>query len=235
MSNDVQMQKLVSAFGDELADRQGILECFCDQESRIEGWLKGELLYFLDRAKKSGQLHDIGLRDFRREYKIGKRKGSMSFDLRLTDNGGSDIWIELKHWLAGQQNGSKRFPGSYLTISGRDGILEDVQKLETREGRKYILVLSTSNPREFAWRDGPNSWLNGVRDFNRKFYPNRISYPIDSLTNPRDFPSTFFLGLISVNGDSNKDIVVCQHCGKINDQKDRFCDYCHHSVKGMFD
>jgi hypothetical protein len=32
--------------------KRGILECFCRYRVKVEGWLKGEFLYFLDNKKR---------------------------------------------------------------------------------------------------------------------------------------------------------------------------------------
>jgi hypothetical protein len=43
---------LVSRFKRVLNGKKGILECFCRYRVKVEGWLKGEFLYFLDNKKK---------------------------------------------------------------------------------------------------------------------------------------------------------------------------------------
>ena len=48
------MIKLVERFQEALDARRGILECFCNYGVQLEGWLKGELLYFLNADKAVG-------------------------------------------------------------------------------------------------------------------------------------------------------------------------------------
>lgn len=184
MSTDGPMLELVGRFRQILDRREGILKCFCDQGVQVEGWLKGELLYFLDLEQRAGRLAE-----FDREVAIGV--GRKKVDLKLTFRSGAithPSWVEIKHWLIGYQRGQKYGAGFAFGDPTSVGIKPDVEKLSyITTGGKYILILATANP-------GTDEWSSGVDKFNHKFSHLRL----DSLTTPEDFPGSFFLGLLSV-------------------------------------
>jgi len=98
-----------------------------------------------------------------------------------------DIWLELKHYLIGFQRNTRYEARAYFT-DPTGGIKPDIDKLVvTNTVARYILILATANP-------GSIGWLEAVQDFNQKFLPLYLY----SLTNPDDFPPTFFLGLLRV-------------------------------------
>ena len=179
MGSETKMIGLVNRFQEVLDTRRDILECFCNYGVQLEGWLKGELIYFLDTEKAGGRLHD-----FDREVSFGH--GRRKIDIKITDENALDDWVELKHWLIGFQRGYKYDAGFYLRDSSSVGIKPDVEKLKLAHGRKYVLTLATANP-------GAEGWFSGVQQFNRKFAPLRIS----PMTDPADFPAQYFLGLLT--------------------------------------
>ena len=90
---------MVTRFGRILDRHDRHLECFCQYGVQVEGWLKGELLCFLDSEKAAGRIVN-----FDREVRldIGRKR----IDLRLEIPAGRAVlnaWIELKHWLIGSQ------------------------------------------------------------------------------------------------------------------------------------
>ena len=179
MGNETQMTELVRRFQDILDTRRDILECFCNYGVQLEGWLKGELLYFLDTEKASGRLHD-----FDREVSFGQ--GKRRIDIKITDESALATWVELKHCLIGRQRRAKYGAGFYFGDPSSNGIKRDVEKLKLAHGHKYVLTLTTANP-------GAEGWFRGVEQFNRKFTPLRIS----SMTSPAEFPAQYFLGLLA--------------------------------------
>lgn len=148
--------------------------------TQIEGWFKGELLTFLDSCVSSRKLAKLD-----REIKTPSGR----IDIAIEDAGGTTSWIELKHWLIGKQKGFSYNPSSYFGDASGVGITKDVDKL--REAPKginvYMLILMTANPGSEAWNDG-------IEKFNSKFAPRHV----ESLTNPADFDSSYFLGLLEV-------------------------------------
>ena len=72
MNIDEHVIAFVRRFGEVLDGDLGRLSCFHVYGVQVEGWLKGELLYFLDNEKKKGTVAD-----FDREVRIvlgNKRK-----------------------------------------------------------------------------------------------------------------------------------------------------------------
>jgi len=97
------LKNLFFRFRKVLDSKQKQLECFCKYGVQIEGWLKGELLCFLDKEKIIGTLVD-----FDREVLMGIGKKKVDFKVKIsTSSGEIETWIELKHWLIGYQKGTK--------------------------------------------------------------------------------------------------------------------------------
>ena len=178
MNNHTQMLEIVNGFKKVLEPRKNVLQCLCNYGVQTEGWLKAELLYFLDTQKASGDL-----RDFDREVEIGGNK----IDFKLTNTNDEDTWIELKHWLIGNQKGTKYDASFYFNDKRKTAIKSDVEKLKRVSGNKYLMTLTTANP-------GTKAWFEGVKQFNDKFAPLSVT----PLTEPEDFPTHYFLGLLSI-------------------------------------
>ncbi|MDO9098258.1 MAG: hypothetical protein Q7U60_09065, partial [Candidatus Methanoperedens sp.] len=157
------------------------LNCFCKYGVQLEGWLKGELLTFLDNEKNAGKIAH-----FDREVIVGL--GRKKTDLKVRTNSNEEAWIELKHWLIGSQRGTQYNAQFYFGDPSSVGIKPDVEKLsQLSNGTKYLLILTTANP-------SLNNWSTGVDKFNSKFSPLRLK----SLTTPTDFPSFYYLGLLEI-------------------------------------
>lgn len=156
------------------------LECFCRHGVQVEGWLKGELLYFLDNEQAAGRIGGVD-----REATFGTGRQKIDFYVEMPT---FSMWLETKHWLVGYQKGQKYNASFYFGDPSPVGIRPDVEKLiATDKGHKYLLVLATRNP-------GRLDWEAGIDRFNQKFSPLRIS----SLTNPNEFRQSYFLGLLEV-------------------------------------
>jgi len=171
-------------FKDYLNSKEGILRCFHSQGVQLEGWLKGELLYFFSNLKDSKEIYD-----FDREVKSPVSNQKIDFKLELiTRNKNEVLWLEIKHWLIGYQKGYKYNANFYFGDPTSVGIKPDVEKLSVIESdNKYMLILTTANP-------GRENWFNGVQKFNNKF-PNS---KIESLTDPKEFEDFYFLGLLRI-------------------------------------
>jgi hypothetical protein len=182
--SDNEMLDLVLRFQNVLNNREGILVCFCDQGVQLEGWLKGELLYFLTQEKADGRISS-----FDREARFDGNRGRV--DIRIdveTNEVATNAWVELKHWLIGYQRGTRWGARDYFGDASSVGIKPDAQKLiAISSGKRYILVMTTSNP-------GTDHWSAGVELFNQKFHPLRV----ETMANPEDFPHYYFLGLLKV-------------------------------------
>ncbi|MCI0577229.1 MAG: hypothetical protein L0331_13640 [Chloroflexi bacterium] len=161
---------------DVLQDR---LSCFCELGFQSEGWFKGELLTLFHRLHKEGLLTEVD-----REVRVGSKR--IDVMVRYHDK---LHWIELKHWLIGKQRGTSYNAGFYFGDPTSVGILQDVSKLDSlpAPGQRWLLLLLAANP-------GLSHWEAGVQKFNIKFAP----YQLQSWTQPDQFPSSYFLGLLEL-------------------------------------
>jgi len=166
----------LAAHFDKLQDR---MKCFHKYGVQVEGWFKGELLLALDSHVSSGVIQS-----FDREVRIGRSRKRV--DLKVTIDECTH-WIELKHWLIGEQRGNSYDPSFYF--GDTEGVIKDVDKLRSihNEDKCWLLLLLTKNP-------GVVAWEAGLSKFNAKFYP----YALKSCTNPKQFDQSYFLGLLQV-------------------------------------
>jgi hypothetical protein len=167
-----------------LDTKKDILSCFSDQGVQLEGWFKGELLYFLSTLKKTGQLYD-----FDREVKSPVANKKIDFKLELQIGNKSEIiWLELKHWLIGYQKGYKYNAQFYFGDPTSIGIKPDIEKLAMiKSDNRYVLISMTENP-------GKDGWYNGIQKFNNKF----SNLKIKNMNDPSEYEDFYFLGLIKV-------------------------------------
>ena len=180
---DEEMKDLVSRLKKYLEKRsEQQLRCFHKYESQVEGWFKGELLYFLEQEKLAGRL-----RNFERERKVyvDEKRKQVDVVLQFDKPDSSRVWVELKHWI-GYQNNTCFSPSWYFRYTASP----EVERLLMipEDGDKFMLVPFTPNP-------GSEAWKAGVDKFNTKF----STLFVRSLTNPGDYPEYFFLGLLHVS------------------------------------
>ena len=172
------MNRLIGTFVahfDQLRDR---MACFHKYGVQVEGWFKGELLLILYKQVINGTIQS-----FDREVNI---EGSRSkVDLKVTIDDCAH-WIELKHWLIGEQHGTSYSPSFYF--GDPQGLLKDVDKLCSIRGedKRWLLLLLTKNP-------GVAAWESGLGKFANKF-----SYTLKPYTDPRKFDKLYFLSLLQV-------------------------------------
>jgi len=180
----ISINELIQDFIELLKSRESVLECFTKYGVQVEGWLKGELLSFFDKKYEEGKIVCL---DREVSYSGDNRK---KIDLKITsdDNGvRNENWFELKHWLIGRQKEYK-YNANFYFKDKHLGIKKDVEKLSQIEGgKKFLLILCTSNP-------GSEDWDSGLESFNIKF-----SFNLISLNRPIDFPNSFFLGLLKLD------------------------------------
>ena len=184
MGTDKNLIKIILLLKEYLDTKKEIFMCFCDYGVQLEGWFKGELLFFFNNLKNSRELND-----FDREVKSPVLNNKIDFKLEFQiENRNEIVWLELKHWLIGYQKGTKYIAQTYFVDPTSVGIKPDIEKLRIiSSDNKYMLVTMTANP-------GRNDWYNGVQKFNDKF----ANLKIESLTNPEDFNKSYFLGLLKV-------------------------------------
>jgi hypothetical protein len=156
------------------------LRVFSRYGFQAESWLKGEMVAFLDAALMRGRISH-----FDREVKIpsGKR-----VDL-VVESDGRRHWVELKHWLIGEQRGQVWRSGFYFVDKSSFGLMRDLEKLGTIPGPDsfWMVVLATANP-------GKSEWEEGLAKFHTKFAPVRVT----SHSDPDQFPECYLLGLFEL-------------------------------------
>ncbi len=184
MEIEENIKGLVFRFKNVLDSKENILSCFCKYGVQVEGWLKGELLCFLDNEMNEGRIDH-----FDREVLTGTGRKRTDFMTKTsTSLSVFESWIELKHWLIGYQKGVKYNAQFYFGDPSSVGIKPDVEKLiEISTGDKFLLILATEKP-------DLNDWSSGIDKFNIKFSPLHII----SITDTKDFPSFYYLGLLKV-------------------------------------
>ena len=162
---------------DHLQDR---LQTFSKFSFQAESWFKGELMTFLDAAAQRNRI--IG---FDREVRLKNKK---RIDLRIDTTHGRH-WVELKHLMIGVQKGQRWGVRDYFNDAQTMGIILDVDKLLCNEnpGGRWLFYLLTSNP-------GKEAWESGLERFHSKWSPRKLV----SMTDPDDFPDSYFFGLMEV-------------------------------------
>ena len=179
MDTKTHMVELIARLKIRMDARRDTMVSFSKYGVQVEGWLKGELLSFLDTEKAEGKLLD-----FDREVTVQRRK----IDIKLQFADSASAWVELKHWLIGQQKKAYWDVPYYFGDKTTNGIEPDVLKLKlTTTGDKYVLILATAGTTA-------EKWSEGVARFNKKF----SSLCVSSLTDPRDYTAEYFLGLLAV-------------------------------------
>jgi len=187
MSTVNYLQSVVTHFRVILDQHDKHMKCFDEHAVQVEGWLKGELLPFFD-----SEVGNRRLVDFHTEVTCGH--GRVDYRLIVPDGLiAVEVWIELKHFQIGWQGNDRWTASNYFTDKSI-GIYSDVVKLtKIASGDKYVIILATKNP-EYE-KNG--DWSQGVDKFNQKFAPLQIK----SLTNPSDFPQSYFVGLLEVTSN----------------------------------
>lgn len=178
---------VLKSFANHLDQCESQLRCFNQLEMQVEGWFKGELLSFLNEKQNLGEINSL-----KREAALPvdgrNRKVDVHFVRAENDGSKKEVWLELKHWHIGKQNGT--YYGAPWYFKNKQGtcIYGDVEKLKyLQPDTAFILVLATHNP-------GDTEWEEGIDTFNKTYAPLKI----EGLTRPIDYPPTYFLGLLSI-------------------------------------
>lgn len=181
------MMDVVTRFRTVLDTHDIHMKLFDQHAVQVEGWLKGELLHFFHIEKADGRLRDYWSESWPKSETAPSRK-RIDYALELaTGAATTKVWVELKHFQIGYQKSDCWRARDYF-VTESYGVYNDVAKLwQVTAGERCVLVLATKNP-------GRYDWSTGVATFNEKFSPLHIH----THTDPSDFPSTYFLGLLEV-------------------------------------
>ena len=87
---------MVNRFRLVLDQHIGLMDLFDEHAIQVEGWLKGELLAFLNQDKQKGVIRNLYVEV--RPDRISRKR----IDLQIDVNG-KIVWVELKHFQIGRQ------------------------------------------------------------------------------------------------------------------------------------
>ncbi len=151
---DTIIEKLIEHFN-TLNNRMTL---FSELQFQCEGWFKAEILFKLRELKTNNVIIS-----FDREVRSFNNK---KIDFTINDN----IYIELKHWLIGQQRNYTLNTNFYFTDPTSVGISKDVSKLlSITSNDKWMFIFMTG-------KCNGNDWANGITRFNSKFSLNIENY-----------------------------------------------------------
>lgn len=167
------------------------LDAFAEHGVQVESWFKGECLALAMILQRLGIIDG-----FDREVRL---PSGGRVDLRINCAGHSH-WIELKHWLIGRQKDSTYSCKGYFG-DAELGCRADVAKLRSvpafdpaygsYSNHVWLWLFMTRNPKR-------DDWEAGVNNFNDRFDVGDVPLRIAPITNPDDFPESWFLGLAEV-------------------------------------
>ncbi|MGH8103776.1 MAG: hypothetical protein ACREJQ_04560 [bacterium] len=178
--SETEISALSHGFKTRLLSELPLLKCIRDHEVQVEGWFKAEFLCLLQECQMDGRVLS-----FDREVMIGQGRKKVDFKVILPV--GTTIWMEIKHWLIGQQKRDFLRPRFYFGDKSSVGLFPDVGKLSSiPDGAKFIMVVVTNNPH--------GGWAEGVALFNKKFAPICLMPKSDT----SEYPEEFFLGVLQV-------------------------------------
>ena len=160
--------------------KKDYFQAFATADSRIEGWLKGEMFVLLNTLSKQGVIAS-----YEREFNIPTSKGPKTrrqIDFRIHLQGQAHL-CELKALCISQMAGTPRNLDFYFR-DDEVGIVKDLKKLDDLPSREKKWVLGFVYP-----SPDPNEWsktitsLSGVLDHWR------------CLTNPNQYQPHLFISL----------------------------------------
>ena len=157
MAIEADILRLVSDFRSTLDQNVEQLKCFCKKGVQVEGWLKGEMLFFLDN--ETGRKV---ITEFEREVWMrpnSSHRNRYIVDLKIISGSKElpeEALIELKHWMIGYQKKTFWYAHTYFSDPSSVGLSLYAKKLlQISNKPSYILILATANP-------GSDDWYIGI-------------------------------------------------------------------------
>jgi hypothetical protein len=147
---------------------------FAKVDSRLEGWLKAELIVLFDRL-----LQKKVIEEFKREAKIDTPAGRKQIDFIISLNGESYL-CELKALCISQAAGTPRNLHFYLR-EDHVGLIKDFRKLEPLPYKnKWVIGFIYPNPKQNLWVKEISLLQDDLKHWK-------------CITNPSNFPSFLFI------------------------------------------
>ncbi len=140
------MRSLVKKIGEHFLAREDELQAFARNDTRVEGWFKGELIALLDRLRTEGLVEG-----FRREMSQPTGIGRKQIDFGITLDGVLH-YCEIKALCISQALGT---PRNLLFYFREDhvGLIKDFRKLTVIDGaNKWIIGFVYPRPAIDDWQ-----------------------------------------------------------------------------------
>lgn len=145
------------------------IQIFTENDVRVEGWFKGELLYLFTQMKTQGLITD-----FEREKNIhvGNKRFQVDFSVTIGEN---ENLIELKTLSIGQRKGTPRNLAFYFKDDNL-GLKKDVKKFNilSTYNSKWLLAFVYPKPDIATWHDlvSANSFVvsTNITTFNDDYF-----------------------------------------------------------------
>lgn len=149
---------------------------FAKADTRLEGWLKAELIVLLNRLKRQGLVER-----FEREANVATSTGRKQIDFRLC-LGGEIHLCELKALCISQTAGTPRNLHFYFR-EDQVGLIRDFRKLDALPDKnRWVLGFVYPSPKLWEWTQTIASLPDGLRQWR-------------CITNPQDFPDYLFISV----------------------------------------
>ena len=139
------MDRVLSEIDRWFLAKKNEVEVFARNDSRIEGWFKGEMLILLDGLRKKG-----AVAQYSREANLysGTKRHQVDFELKIGD---AKHLVELKAPCISQAQGTPRNLNFYFSDDNM-GLFKDMRKLDTIDGlNRWIIAFIYPRPSERAW------------------------------------------------------------------------------------
>lgn len=170
------MEAILKAIRDWFLGKEEHFTAFAEADTRLEGWLKAELIVLLNRLSTQ-RLVD----EFEREANVTTSAGRRQIDFRLRLGGVTHL-CELKALCVSQAAGTPRNLQFYFR-EDQVGLIKDFRKLDTVPGsNKWVLGFIYPGPGLRQWRETIASLPEGLRHWR-------------CITSPEDFPDYLFISV----------------------------------------
>lgn len=172
------MESILNSIRTWFLDKEEHFTEFAKADTRLEGWLKAELIVLLSRLKKEGTIDD-----FEREANILQYPARKQIDFRIHIKGVAHL-CELKAICISQSAGTPRNLQFYFR-NDNVGIKRDFQKLDSLgsgKENKWVLGFIYPSPK-------PEDWAKAVASI-----PGELKHWY-CITTISDFPNYLFISL----------------------------------------
>jgi len=170
------VEDILQSVRDWFLSKQEHFTAFAEADTRLEGWLKGELIVLLNRLSQRELVER-----FKREANIATSTGCKRIDFRLRVSGEIHL-CELKALCISQAAGTPRNLPFYFR-EGHVGLIKDFRKLDALPSKnKWVLGFVYPNPELRQWTQMIASLPEDLRHWQ-------------CITSPEDFPDYLFISV----------------------------------------